>query len=268
MLTDQDLDRFYGMREQARRFMTALENTVHHRLVGGSKIPSAKLVEKKTNRVWKPGAAAALKAAFGDKAFTTAEIKSPAQIEKLSSRGKELALEYGYKPESHGLSVAPLSDPRPQAKPKTMPRFSKATRSRLTKRDFRNGGCATCGFPWGLNPVYHASFCDRTLHFVEHSAGAEPPPGRVLPTKGQKEVTMAETIRYTLIKPARLLYSSITQKSAPRGTQGATPKFSATFGLEDEDFQGIVKIMVDAIKSELGSFSGNPGDYYLAAMSG
>ena len=119
MLSDADLDRFYGMREQARRFMNALETTVHHRLVGGAKISNAKLVEKRVNRVWKPGAAAALKAAFGDKAFTVPEIKSPAQIEKLSSRGKELALEYGYKPESHGLSVAPLSDPRPEAKPKT-----------------------------------------------------------------------------------------------------------------------------------------------------
>lgn len=119
MLTDADLDRFYKMREQARRFMKALETTVHHRLVGGSKIPSAKLVEKRVARVWKPGAAAALKAAFGDQAFTSPEIKSPAQIEKLSSRGKELALEYGYKPESAGLSVAPLDDPRPEAKPKT-----------------------------------------------------------------------------------------------------------------------------------------------------
>ena len=111
-LRDEDI-------EQARRFMKALETTVHHRLVGGSKIPSAKLVEKKVNRVWKPGAAAALQAAFGEAAFTKPEIKSPAQIEKLSSRGKELALEYGYKPESAGLSVAPLSDPRPEAKPKT-----------------------------------------------------------------------------------------------------------------------------------------------------
>lgn len=119
MLTDSDLNRFYEMREQARRFMKALDTTVHHRLVGGSKIPSAKLVEKRVNRVWKPGAAAALKAAFGDAAFTTAEIKTPAQVEKLSSRGKELALEYGYKPESAGFSVAPLSDPRPEAKPKT-----------------------------------------------------------------------------------------------------------------------------------------------------
>jgi hypothetical protein len=98
---------------------TALDNTVHHRLVGGGEIPSAKLVEKIVRRVWKPGAAAALKAAFGDAAFTSPEIKSPAQVEKLSSQGKALALEYGYKPESHGLSVAPMSDPRPQAKPKS-----------------------------------------------------------------------------------------------------------------------------------------------------
>lgn len=80
---------------------------------------------------------------------------------------------------------------------------------------------------------------------------------------------MAETHRYTLVKPARLLYSSITTKSAPRVAAGtATPKFSGTFGIEDEDFNAIVKIMVDGIKAELGSFSGNPGDYYLACMSG
>lgn len=119
MLTNEELDHFYSMREQARRFMKQLETTVHARLVGGSSIPSAKLVEKKTARVWRPGAAAALQAAFGDKAFTKPEIKSPAQIEKLSSTGKTLALEWGYKPESAGLSVAPLSDPRPEAKPKT-----------------------------------------------------------------------------------------------------------------------------------------------------
>ena len=79
---------------------------------------------------------------------------------------------------------------------------------------------------------------------------------------------MAETYRYTLIKPARLLYSSITSKSAPRGVMNATPKFSGTFGLEKEDFDAIVEIMVKAIKVELGSFSGNPNDYYLACMSG
>lgn len=79
---------------------------------------------------------------------------------------------------------------------------------------------------------------------------------------------MAETHRYTLIKPARLLYSSITAKSAPRNVQGAVPKFSGTFGIEKEDFDAIVEIMVKGIKAELGSFSGNPNDYYLACMSG
>ena len=79
---------------------------------------------------------------------------------------------------------------------------------------------------------------------------------------------MAETHRYTLVKPARLLFSSITAKSAPRGVMNATPKFSGTFGIEAEDFDAIVGIMVNGIKAELGSFSGNPGDYYLACMSG
>lgn len=119
MLTDEELDRFYSMREPARRFMKALETTVHHRLVTGAKIPNAKLVEKRVARVWRPGAHAALQAAFGEKAFTSPEVKSPAQIEKLSSRGKEMALEWGYKPESAGLSVAPLTDPRPEAKPRS-----------------------------------------------------------------------------------------------------------------------------------------------------
>jgi hypothetical protein len=78
---------------------------------------------------------------------------------------------------------------------------------------------------------------------------------------------MAETHRFTLVKPARLLFSSVTVKSAPRSVQGAVPKFSGTFGIEKEDFDAIVEIMVRAIKAELGSFT-NPGDYYLACMSG
>lgn len=78
---------------------------------------------------------------------------------------------------------------------------------------------------------------------------------------------MAETYRYTLVKPARLLYSSITAKSAPRNVTNATPKYSGTFGIEKEDFDAIVELMVKSIKGELGSFT-NPSDYYLACMSG
>lgn len=79
---------------------------------------------------------------------------------------------------------------------------------------------------------------------------------------------MADKFRYTLAKEARLLHSSITQKSAPRSVQGATPKFSGTFGICEEDFKAIVDLEVQAIKSEMGSFTGNPGDYYLACTSG
>ena len=78
---------------------------------------------------------------------------------------------------------------------------------------------------------------------------------------------MAETHRYTLNKPARLLYASVTEKSAPRGVANAEPKFSGTFGIEEEDFKKIVDIMVAAIKSETGSFT-NPGNYFLACQGG
>lgn len=78
---------------------------------------------------------------------------------------------------------------------------------------------------------------------------------------------MAETYRYVLAKPARLLYSSITQKSSPRGVQNATAKFSGTFGVEKEDFDAMIKLMVEAIKSETGDFT-VPTDYYLACMGG
>lgn len=78
---------------------------------------------------------------------------------------------------------------------------------------------------------------------------------------------MAEKIRYILQKPARLIFSSITEKSAPRNVANAKPKFGATFGVEQEDFKAICELMVTAIKNELGSFS-QPSDYYLPCQSG
>lgn len=79
---------------------------------------------------------------------------------------------------------------------------------------------------------------------------------------------MADKIPFTCTKPATLLHSSITQKSAPRGVANATPKFSGTFGIEKEDLDAIIPLMVQAIQSETGGFTGNPGDYYLACMGG
>lgn len=116
MLTDEELDAFYKVREDARRFMTALDQVVKARLIGGSEIPSAKLVETRTQRTWKQGAEVALKTAFGKHAYEPSKLKSPAQIEKLSSRGKEMALEWGFKPDAQKLTLAPIDDPRPAAK--------------------------------------------------------------------------------------------------------------------------------------------------------
>lgn len=78
---------------------------------------------------------------------------------------------------------------------------------------------------------------------------------------------MAETIRYTLAQPSILLYSSVTEKSAPKDVAGAVPKFSGTFGIVEIDFKAIVDIMVQAITNEVGPFT-NPGDYFLACQSG
>jgi hypothetical protein len=74
--------------------------------------------------------------------------------------------------------------------------------------------------------------------------------------------------RYTLEEPARLLYSNIVEKSAPPGISDAKPRYSGTFGVSEKDFEKIRALMVDAIKSTLGTFSGNPADYYLPCLSG
>lgn len=118
MLTNAELDHYYSQIENARRFMNVLKETVKARKLTGADIKSAKLVEPQTARVWRPGGEAAIKAAFGADAVAPPKLKSPAAIEKLSSRGKEMALEWGYKPDSAGLTIAPLSDRRPEAKTK------------------------------------------------------------------------------------------------------------------------------------------------------
>lgn len=81
---------------------------------------------------------------------------------------------------------------------------------------------------------------------------------------------MADKFPYTCEEPVTLLYSSITQKSAPKlqGGQVAKERYSGTFGLGEKDFKALLPIMVQAITGECGSFSGNPNDYYLACMSG
>ncbi len=79
---------------------------------------------------------------------------------------------------------------------------------------------------------------------------------------------MTDMFRYTLEEPARLIYSSITEKSAPLGIADAKARYSGTFGVSEKDFEKIRAQMVEAVKSTLGSFSGNPSEYYLPCLSG
>jgi hypothetical protein len=79
---------------------------------------------------------------------------------------------------------------------------------------------------------------------------------------------MADKFPFTCEEPVTLIYSSITEKSAPKGIVGAKEKFSGTFGLGEKDFKLLLPIMVQAITGECGAFSGKPEEYYLACMSG
>ena len=100
-------------------FIKALEQEVFQRLNTGSRgfEGSAKLVIQKANRVLKPEAPFVFSDVPG--AFTTPELKSPPELEKLGPEVKKLVGEYAYTPES-GLTVAPWSDKRAEQKVQTM----------------------------------------------------------------------------------------------------------------------------------------------------
>ena len=118
MLKNEELSALYALREDARRYGSELEKVVFARKLAGQEIPSAKLVEKQVRRVFRAGAEDAARKRFGENAYNPRKLKSPHQFEKMSSDGKSFALEWGFKPDSDRLTVAPLSDRRPETKPK------------------------------------------------------------------------------------------------------------------------------------------------------
>lgn len=115
MLDNDEIAALYANREAVKRFGSELDKVVEARLMTGASIPTAKLVEKRGRRVWKTGAEKTLVAALGDQAYEPKKLKSPAKVEKISSRGKEMALELAFKNEDTGVTVAPITDPRPAA---------------------------------------------------------------------------------------------------------------------------------------------------------
>lgn len=118
-MSDADLGRDYEMRQAVKSYLKAQEAMVYNRLMGGHPVPGAKLVSKKADRVFKEGAETVLKANLGDEIYSAPELKSPAQVEKLSSVAKDLVRQWAHTPAS-GYTVALDSDGRMGIKLKTL----------------------------------------------------------------------------------------------------------------------------------------------------
>lgn len=103
-MSDTAIGQNYTLGAGVRHYLKALELEAFNRAMRGRTIPGAKLVHKRSNRVWKDGAVALAKAKFGDDAFSPPEMKSPAELEKLPA-AKTWVPEFCFTPTS-GLTLA------------------------------------------------------------------------------------------------------------------------------------------------------------------
>lgn len=118
----------YQQRDAVKFYMKALEDEVYRRNSIGHTVPGTKLVQKQAKRVWQASVtvkidgadktipiAAYLKGEIGNDAFTPPELRSPADMEKVSPAAKLLVKEYAYTPNT-GLTVALESDRKQEVK--------------------------------------------------------------------------------------------------------------------------------------------------------
>lgn len=108
-LEDWELAERLAKVKSIRSYLKALEDETFSRLMKGKEVPGFKLVQKKSNRVWRDGAEKIVAGALGDAAYER-KFRSPAQVERLKG-GRELAQEHAYKPDT-GLTLADDSDNR------------------------------------------------------------------------------------------------------------------------------------------------------------
>ncbi len=101
-----------------KMYIKAVEEEAYNRLNAGVDVTGVKLVNKKANRVWKPGAKEAIIKNFGDLAMTAPELKSPAQVAELGATASDMAKEWAYVPTT-GYTVVAADDPKPGIKMKT-----------------------------------------------------------------------------------------------------------------------------------------------------
>jgi hypothetical protein len=108
--TDEDLDALAVKIQQIEKLGKRVDLELFARAMKGSKFEHWKLVRKIASRVWKDGAEAEIKAAFGEKAYSKPELLGVPAIEKMEG-GKALVSRWSMKPET-GATLAARSDKR------------------------------------------------------------------------------------------------------------------------------------------------------------
>lgn len=110
-LEDWQLGEFADRKKMVLDFFSMIEDEIYVRAMKGTDIPGWKLVEKKSQRVFRDGALAELQEKLGSAIYEEPKVKSPAQVEKISSEAKKLVAKLAFKP-NNGLTIAPESDTR------------------------------------------------------------------------------------------------------------------------------------------------------------
>lgn len=130
-LSNEQVARFLDLMESVKIAGSAANKTAFSRMQAGHAIRGRKLVKARANRVWKDGAEDAIKAKFGKDAYSTAELLSPAQLEKLPE-GESFCARWAFKPDA-GLTVGKGDDARPGVSKDTKSLFQAATKQRKGK---------------------------------------------------------------------------------------------------------------------------------------
>lgn len=100
----------YEAIKAAKHYITAVERQALSVLMRGEAVPGLKLVRKRANRAWKPGAPELAAKRFGQEAFTKPELMTPAALEAAVPRAKDWIKEFAFTPDT-GLTVALASEP-------------------------------------------------------------------------------------------------------------------------------------------------------------
>lgn len=143
-LTDEAIARNWQHIAAVNFYIKALKEEAQRRLEKGVTMDGfCKLVPKKSNRVFpssfKDGDKSVktvdrAREKFGDDAFTKPELKSPAELEKLSTEAKAWVKEVAFMPQT-GLTVAAWDDPKPAVRVQTTKeKFGEAIAAALDTR--------------------------------------------------------------------------------------------------------------------------------------